>query len=182
MRCRLFVFLRGAGRLVQEPPVQLRRGDHARVPLPEPAVAVARDPAVHRIADRLRHRYEAVQQRPRVPQPAQHTQSGGRLRVDAASFDEHEGIEGGRRQAVPGKQPLPGFRLQRREPDLSGRVAAHGEPDGGIAQVADAVEQDHRPGDGFRAAKWSLHRDHPPVLVSSEYTSSISQGSGGRRR
>ncbi len=149
--------------LLQKPPAKFWRRHHALLPLPEPAVAVACNPAVYRVTERLRYGDEAVQQRPRVPQAAQHTQSGGGLHVSAVSFDKYERVEGNRGEVVPGKQPLPGVRLQRREADPPMRVAADGKHDGGIAQVADAVEQNNGPVH-IRARGMAAHPDHLPFL------------------
>ena len=61
--------------------------------------------------------------------------------IQSAVFDEHNGIEGlGWRR--PFAQYLPRLlRLQRAEPEVSGRVAVEHEIDACVAEVADAVEQ-----------------------------------------
>ena len=129
------------------------RGELAPFPPAEPAVAVAGDEAVDGVAEPGRKGGAQAEERMWEPQLARDPGGRGRTGVYAAVVDQDDGVgEGagwGRAGSVE-ESPC-GAGLQGREVELLAGVVFEDPPHRGVAEVADAVEEDDGAGIVHRA-------------------------------
>src|SRR5262249_39659013 len=111
----------------------------------EPAVAVARDEAVHGVAEEARHDDERVEERPREAEEARDPERRAGPGVNPAVLDEKQGLRRALAwHAVRREQPLPGLRLVRGEQDAAAPIVIEDELRRAVAEVANPVEDHHR--------------------------------------
>ena len=138
---------------VQEAVGVLGRGELAVFLAAEPAVAVPCDEAVDGVPEPGREGAPQAEQGVREPQLACDSGSRGRTGVYAAAIDQdHRVGEGaGCGRAGSGEESPRGVGLQRREVEPLAGVVFEDPPHRGVAEVADAVEEDDGAGIVHRA-------------------------------
>src|SRR5574341_737958 len=127
--------------IYQKAVADLRLRHHTLVFTAEPVVTAPGEEVVYEITEKGWHRYQSEEDRPGPAQASEDAESRTGLPVRAITFDDHQCVQGSRVQAVLPLQPLPGRRLQHREPEYSAPVAGDDPAHGRVAEVADAVEE-----------------------------------------
>ena len=110
----------------------------------EQAIAIARDPPVHRIAHETRHPRDHARQAPCSAQAGQHAPDGVAVGPRAPAVDQQERCGVVRIQSMPRQQRATRVRLHRRETIAALTVVLQQETHPAVAQHADAVEDDDR--------------------------------------
>ena len=131
-----------AGALIQEALTLLGRRQQAVLAAPEQAVAVARDPAVERVAQRRRHQPTEPGQPPGPAQFVKHTKNGSAVLPGAAAIDQQQGLQAIDLQAGLSKQVLPCRVLDRSEAKALPMVVTQQQAHPSTAQQALRVEHD----------------------------------------
>ena len=118
---------------IDEPLRNFRRGQRAIIALSKPSVASLSDEIVNMISNRLRNHRPEIRQPFQSRQASQNVQRRRRPFVFVLTIDQHDRF-----------QRLDVARLQGGEVKDAGRIVADDELHAGAAQIADAVEEDHR--------------------------------------
>ena len=132
----------GATRLLEKPASGLTRRDHAGVPLAKPLVSLLGNQSVQPVPQWTGNDIQHRQDPPQAAEVLCDPQRRITLGVAAVPFDQHHALGRIRTQAARFQQPPTGIGLQRSEPEMSLRIVANDEPDGPVAKVAYAVEED----------------------------------------
>ena len=136
--------------LLQESRAGGGRRNHARLPTAEPAVSMPGNHVVGPVADGSRNDDQRAGERPGIPQMPGNAEGGIRPGEDSPLVDHDKAV--GERTGRAGRLQRTRRRVgrQRRESEMSLRVARDDEAYDPSAEIADAVEQDDRHGPSDR--------------------------------
>ena len=143
LACSACPCLRTWSQRIEEARSKFRGRQPAHVQSSEPGITMSGDPVVDEVTRRFRYQHQHPAERPRQSKPACNPKRRSRARADTAVFHEHQC-----RHLVWNRVCLQNaptrLALEGREGEMRVLVPVDDEQHEPVAQITDAVEQDHR--------------------------------------